>query len=482
MSLPRRLFSVSLHSLLTTLLLVGPFVADAQAPSHSATPQTPTPRAAENAPGLYPSGNVSTSEKLGSCFDYYQFGSVTMAFGADLASVAAGAPFAVHAYIENTNEYPIVDATAYARIFKDPANDAKNVNGSDVVAYFPIATHFNLKPHEKKQLTFEWKVPADADPGNYRMVGFIVQDDRFNFLGLTFTDDVTGPPYNFKIVNDTKGAVVFDRTSATLIGHPYHFAAFSPTLDPNVKDVPLRVDVANSKNDPYIGTIVWKLYTWDGVRPQAQLSERTDKFALGAHASTTVTYTVTDMDHPVYYVTAELTTRSGSHSIAAFRFVRSSVNAPRLAAVEALRYPLTSGSLAFACVHSSGSNFSDKVHLNLSVKTLPLFGFFTLPIASKNYDGVIPGKLVALTLPIKQRLESFQVVATLSQNGMVIDQVSTPYDCTVLAKCTDWLTPVLTILGLLIAGFLVWFMRRRKHRMTHYTVSGHRSLVPPPQP
>lgn len=448
------------------LMLLVPFVSFA---APATPPEGPSLPASESTP------------KLQSCFDFYQFGSIQATLDSHLTSVSAGSVFATTAILENKNDYPVVDVTAYVRIFKEPASLAKNGNGSDVVDFFPYAEHLTLKPHERKLVTFFWTVPTDADPGTYRMNSFVAQKSRFNFLGLTFTDDITGPPLTLSVINDRKGGVRFDRASATLASLPYHFVAYAPSIGERQKSVPITVDVVNTAPDASIGEVTWKLYSWDGINPANLLSTKTDPLLVGSHASTTLTYEVTDATHSVYYVTASLKTKAGSKSLAAFRFVRTGINAPRIAAVEAKQYPLSKGSVAFACFHSSGSAPSKNVRMDLSIETLPLFGLLSIPLSSTHYSGTAPGKIVALTAPAQQALTSFQVVARLSQDGKLVDQVVVPYHCEAFGTCSVWFWPVVTLIGVLLGGALILILvLSRRRRLSHYHGAEHRSMTPPP--
>ncbi len=444
-------------------LLLGTFAFPVFAQSNSATPQN------TEIPSRIPAGSVvAPTAQLPSCFDYYQFGSVQVSLDSRLSQTLAGTDFGLEAHVQNKNTYPLINTNIYIRVFKQRATTEKNVNGPDVVGYFPIAQGLTLKPGEIINIPYTWHVPDDADPGAYQMVSFVNQADRFNFLGLPFTDDITGGQYNFSIVNSTKGGVRFNRSSAVLGGNTYNFAAFSPQINAASTTVPISISVNNTKPDPYTGDVTWKLYKWDGSRPDALISQKTDPLAVQPNGTTTVSYVVTDTFHSVYYITAEVDTKTGSRSIAAFRFVRANVFEPRIASLEATTYPLSPGSLAFACFHSSGANKATGVHLELAVKTLPFLGFFSFPIASRSYDGDAPGNILALTLPVTKNLSSFELVATLNQNGKQIDQVIMPYDCRVLTGCKDYTIYIvggIVLLLLILCIALLLYVRRSSTRV-----------------
>ncbi len=480
-------------SLLTTgAFLVSlsflPLATLAAIPASSAVTSTTPLTVAEMAGMIHVSSTATSTQALPSCFDYYTFGSVPVVLSSSLSSVIEGTPLSVTASIENKNNYPIVDAALYIRVFKEPLSTTKNVNGPDVVDFFPVAQNISLKANQQEEMSFTWNVPSDADSGNYEMVPFVVQDSRFNFLGLTFTDDITGPPLNFSITNtEVNGGIRFDRTDATLNGQPYYFAAYSPIIAANVHDVPVTLSVNNTTNTPYSGQVTWSLYYWDGLKPGSMLSQSSEAISVGSGASTTASYTVTDEAHSVYYLTAELSTKGGSKSIAAVRFVRAGVNEPRLSSVDVSGYPLAPGSVAFACFHSAGSSPAGNVEVKLAVKTIPFLGI-SWPLASRSYSGDAPGNLVALTIPVASTYDSFELVATLFQNGNQIDQVTVPYSCSVLgSSCKGSIIPiviavVVAILVILLLVIVLILVRKHKKRNTMASISSSLPVNPTQPP
>jgi hypothetical protein len=251
-----------------------------------------------------------------------------------------------------------------------------------------------------------------------------------------------------------------------LNGVPFRFAAFSPIVAKETTDVPVSIAVMNTTKAPYVGVITWKLYQWDGQRPEKLIAEESNPVTIAAHASTTVSFIAKDRAHTVYYLSAELKTKGGSQSMVGFRFVRPSVIEPRIADLAVNKYPYGPGSTAFLCFHSAGPDKADNVSVNLSVRTLPLFGFLSFPISSRSYSGVAHGNILALTLPGTHLLHSFELVGTISQNGKQIDQVVVPYDCKVLEGCTDYMALEISVGALLLiaalCGGLLWIQKRKK--------------------
>lgn len=409
---------------------------------------------------------VATQVNLDSCFLYYTFGSTPVVLTADLASVAIGVPFNVKGSVTNNNPYPIVDATVYVKVMRQ-RNVTKDVNGPDIVDFLPVLERVNLKAGETLPFTFTWDVPTDADTGAYRMAAYVVEKDRFNFLGLSFTDDVTGGFYQFTVVGNTPGTVRFNKDSATVNGTSYYFAAFPPTLSQEVKEAEVKINVENTSKKIYNGDVTWKLYYWDSLRKEHLIDEKTTSIEVPAGASVPVTFTIPDTKHSVYYLVAELETPAGSTSIAGIRVARGGLNTPRINSMNVTAYPLAEDTKAFTCFHNAGHGEAADTKIEMWVKEPLLFGLIGLPIAHEVYTGVAPAQIVALTMPAgKPGMSSFDLVATVSQNGKMIDKIKIPYRCNQLgAECS---MPSLIDMGLmglivliLIGGGALLYIRTR---------------------
>src|SRR6185437_14384285 len=201
-----------------------------------------TAPAAAAEPTAAPSEAANPSAELASCFDYYKFNSVPVSISASLASVSAGTSLGIRMTATNENPYPIVDAKVYLKVMRyGYAKGQKNVNGPDVVDFFPATDPFTIPAGGKVNLSSVWKVPQDAEAGDYLMAAYVVSADRFEMEGLSFTDDVIGGALNFHIASDAVGSVRFDKGSATVLGKPFRFAAYPPQIPQGVKEVPVAI-------------------------------------------------------------------------------------------------------------------------------------------------------------------------------------------------------------------------------------------------
>ncbi|MHB0865891.1 MAG: hypothetical protein ACYC1Y_03265 [Minisyncoccota bacterium] len=425
----------------------------------SSAPSTPPP-------SLYETSTATPKPAgLSSCFDYYRFGSVQASVSPSLSSVAQGSAIAFTGTVNNQNNYPIVDATVYVKIFHDRTGNIKNVNGPDVVDWFPAVAHVTLKANESKPISFTWQVPYDADPGSYKAAMYVDSSDRFELSGLVFTDDVTGSMEPFSVVGNTSGDTHFDKAGVMVNDTPFYFAAYPPTIASTTKTVTVSARVMNTSGTPYAGTLSWKLYYWDQLQSSHLIKESSAALNLNAHSTTTLSYAITDTSHAVYYLVGTLTSSaSGAKSVIGVRFVRGGVPEPRVNAMGVSAYPLAGSSTAFVCVHSTSNDIATG-RVELSVTPVGFFAGLFGPLAHASYSGIIPGDIYALTAPIKGSATSFDLTATLyDQQGSVIDRVMVPYRCNDLgAPCATHTTLIVSIILalLIILGIATLVIRRR---------------------
>ena len=343
--------------------------------------------------------------------------------------MSAGTSLGIRMTATNENPYPIVDAKVYLKVMRyGYAKGQKNVNGPDVVDFFPATDPFTIPAGGKVNLSSVWKVPQDAEAGDYLMAAYVVSADRFEMEGLSFTDDVIGGALNFHIASDAVGSVRFDKGSATVLGKPFRFAAYPPQIPQGVKEVPVAIDLVNTTLSEADEEVTWTLYSWDALRSSQVLDQKTETVTVPQNGTAHVSYTVTDTNHSVYYLLGSVRSAGGSSSLAGIRFVRGDVNEPRLNFVGATGYPAGTQAAAVACIHSTGTAPAENTKLELIATRPSLFGWGAT-IAEKTYEGPAAGDIRALVAPFTAAADSFSITARLFQNGALVDQVTENYNC-----------------------------------------------------
>lgn len=393
---------------------------------------------------------------LSSCFEYYRFGSTPVSISGSLSEVATGANLVLNGVIENQNAYPIPDVSVYAKVFRKQSAGRKDAHGPDVVDRFRAAGPLALRAGAAEPISFTWRVPENAQPGEYRIATYVIASERFSMLGLEFTDDIVGSAYDFSVVGSDRGAVRFDKSAVTVNGEPFFFAAFPPQVA-GVDPVTVAASVANTTGSAFEGVITWRLYDWDSIRPGALIEESSQPLTVEAGASALVSYVARDADRSVYYLVGEIEA-DGSKSLIGVRFVRSSVNEPRINFAGVSRYPLAGDSVAFLCAHNTSGAVASDVRMQVSVvpKRNVLARLFASEPASAAYAGSLSGKIAALTLPLPLSSTLFTLDARLYQGDALIDEVRITYDCRALeAPCppAPWYLYAIPALALLALAF-----------------------------
>jgi hypothetical protein len=396
------------------------------------------------------------------CFDYYKFGSVQAEFSALIKTAVAGTPITFSGQVHNANSYPIVQGKLIIKIFKASATGAKDINGPDIVDEFTALTDATIAANGSVPLTFDWKIPAHLESGNYKAVAFFTVADKFNLLGLTFTDDIIGNSANFTVAG-SKEVVRFNKSEVTINGNSYYFAAYPPRISKDI-DAVIEVQLVNTTAVAQNISVVWKAYAWDAQGPGNLLSEHTETITVGAKSNAKAKYTISNTEHPVYYVVAEAKYLD-TKSIIGMRFVRNGIYKARINFPSVLSYPLVKGGEAkiFSCMHVMSDIPVNDGRLLLTLKSP---GGKTLH--SYEYKGVVTGAMMGIadTFIPEKNLNDFTLKAELFQGTTLVDSAEMKYDCKKLDpdNCSNAQTTVLIFAALaaIIVIILISIMRKKR--------------------
>ena len=385
---------------------------------------------AEILPYVEPSLPASPDAPEGTvnCFDYYTFGSVQVDLSPTLGQTVPGTTLIFKGTITNNNPYPLVNGQVYVKIFKTGGDATKvHQNGYALVDQFALPDTFILKANEAREASFTWNVPENAAGGEYMAAFFFQTEKRYNLLGLSFTDDVTGNQAHFTITNSDKtGVVSFDKNSVTFNKKPYSFAAFPPHFTKN-EIVHTAVTVSNPKDEVMFTTVTWKLYSWDGLREETLKDTRTEVLKLAPGETRQVTYGAPPINGTVSYLVAELTD-GASKSILDMRFVRDDIEEMRINFPSILSYPLKAGeeSTVFSCIHSTNIPL-----IPGNTLTLTLTDEKGNVIHTYTYNGDVTGAMMGLkdTFVPEKTYSTFTLTATLEHKGSIFEKITIPYKC-----------------------------------------------------
>ncbi len=367
------------------------------------------------------------------CFDHYRFGSVQVDVSPTLGSTVPGTTLGFVGTLKNDNDYPVVAGQVYAKIFLKKSQDEAltHQNGYSLVDQFVVKSDLSLPAKGEQEISFTWAVPNAAEAGDYQIAFYFNSAERYNLLGLSFTDDVTGNTADFKVAGTTGTTVAFDKNTVTLNEKQHRFAAFPLHFS---KDEPVTAEVklVNPKDEPVAVAVTWKLYAWDGLREEARQDMRQEVVLLKAKETKSLSYAAKPIDASVSYLVVEAKDHD-TKSILDIRFVRDGIDETRINFPSIETYPLKAGEEArlFSCVHSTNQPV-----VKDNILSLTLRDDMGNVIHTYQYQGDITGDMMGLmdTFTPEKTYANFTLTATLERNGQLIEEVVQKYDCEKISK------------------------------------------------
>jgi hypothetical protein len=416
--------------------------------------------------GLNSSSIISTSTV--NCFNYYHFGSVSANFGSLTSLTVSGMPIIFSGTVKNDNAYPLVNGSLYVKIFKDRNSSDKDPNGPDVVDQFFVSKDIVIPSNGSVPFTFTWNIPSYIETGNYKAALFFVIDNKFNLMGLSFTDDVIGYSFSFD-VRGQKESVRFDKASVKVGNLPFYFAAYPPRVSAT-GTISIGADILNTTKQKQKIDVSWELYAWDALRPESLLSQKSNQVEVPANGKIRVSFDVTDTSVPVYYLVGKMKYLDTT-SIIGVRMVRDGINKIRLNFPAITDYPLIQGkeTTVFSCLHGMGTAPvvpNGKLTLSLTDSSGNI-------IHEYEYTGFVTGEMMGVKdtfIPTKS-YDNFTLTANLYQEGKLVDSSVLNYDCSRIdpssCKSQSLISPtimliiLLTVLIVLIIIALIVFEKRK---------------------
>jgi hypothetical protein len=403
-------------SLLLTFINVAPVLA---ATASSTPPNTP------------PVPSLPASQATGplNCFDYYTFGSVQADLQPTVGSTVPGATMTFVGDVVSSNPYPLLDGTLYVKIFKRNTATFAKGDGNDVVDQFVIKDGITLQAKGKTHVSYNWRVPLNAEGGEYYAAYFFTTAKRYNLMGLSFTDDVVGNQAQFTIKGDAAVPPVakLSKIDTTLNDKDHHFAAFP--LHFAVGDtVTAKTTITNPSDSPKMMPLQWTQYAWDAMNKDNLRFTKTELVSLKPKETKTVSYEVQPQRESVVYVTA-VTQDYEAKSILDIRYVRDGIEETRINFPGLTAFPLAKDAeqTLFACAHSTNLPLVPGNTL-----TLTLTDKDGKTIHQYNYEGDISGAMSGFGDKFKpeKNINYAMLTATLKRNGVTVEEIKTVYDCT----------------------------------------------------
>ncbi|MEI6304879.1 MAG: hypothetical protein WCP09_02555 [Candidatus Taylorbacteria bacterium] len=415
-----------------------------------------------------------------SCFDHYKFGGVEVSFiSSPSERFSAGTKLDFSGNIINTNDYPILDVMIYAKIFKRNTVNSQD----DQVDQFIVMDGFNLKALDKRSVHFTWSIPAYALSGDYTLKTYVISSQRFNHSGLSFTEDVSASMMSFGVYGERKGILNFDKDKVYVNDAKFNFAAFIPQVD-RYKPIDVKALISNRSSNDESAIITYKLYKWDGIRPENLVSSSEEIRTIKANSDLDVFYKIEDNSTSVYYLTIEARYKD-TKSILNVRVARNGADVPRINSVGVSKYPIDVNTTIFSCVHNTGQTTEiDGYHMGIELSN---------EYGDTLYQGEYRGKISSAVMGlenvlsgVKEPLGNFDIQVMLyDKDDVVIDKVVLIYDCSIIdpTKCSSSSTLILNYIGhnllvsfIIMALFIILTMtiittRHKKIQHNHPTLT-----------
>lgn len=371
-------------------------------------------------------GAESAPEGTVDCFEHYTFNSVQADLVPTVSSTVPGVPVTFQGTIANANPYPVVDGSLFVKIFRKTAGDIQR-NGNPVVDAFFAGEDLTVPAKGDIPFSFEWQAPRYLPAGEYEAHFFFLVGKRFNLLGLSFTDDVTGNRSAFSVKGDAPEVPSFDKDAVSLNGASYSFASFAPHFG---KDEVVNADVVltNPSGESRTAEVVWTLSNWS-TESGSVLDTRTETVTLSPNERKSLRY-VADASKSVGSVTvlrAEAHYRD-TRSVVGIRFVRDGFDEIRLNFPGIMGYPVKQGerNTIFSCLHATSADRVDGARL-----VLTLTDSFGTVLDTYAYDGPVSGAMMGVKHDFTPKTSSstFTLSAALEKDGKTLETYEATYAC-----------------------------------------------------
>ena len=253
---------------------------------------------------------------------------------------------------------------------------------------------------------------------------------RYNLMGLSFTDDVVGNQAQFTITSIEDPLIAkISKIDTTLNGRNHHFAAF-PLHFKAGDTVTVKTTITNPSDKTKTLPLQWNQYSWDAMNKDNLRFTKTEVVTLAAKETKTVTYEVQPQRESVVYVVAT-TQDNQAKSILDIRYVRDGIEETRINFPGVTTFPIQAGEVQtlFACAHSLNQPVVPGNILTLTLKDKD-----GKIIHEYRYEGAITGAMGGFgdTFSTDKNINYATITATLERNGVIVEQVTQTYDCSVI--------------------------------------------------
>lgn len=427
--------------------------------------------------------------EIASCFDYYKFGSINVSLSPDFESYeSSGLPMIIRGSIKNDNKYPVTGLTIKARVIKNiPSPDYMRAENM-ILDEFDIVKDISIDGNKEFEVSTAYALPLNAPSGEYQILFYAVEQDRFNLAGLSFTNDIIASKFDFTVKGKNPNFTYLDQTKITVGGQPHNVMAFVTKHEPTA-NIPVNIPLNNPTSEDKEIQVTYSLYSWDAANPKNLISSFSEVVKVPAKSSKNLTYEIKAGNTPVYYLSisaepyVELIAAKKDPSvfrektISNIRLAVYGFSKPRINYIGVDSYPLKKDveSTLVTCFH----NGSDVADLSKTKIETVLYDQNKKELSRIEYNGKIIPDISGLINKFKTNKDifNFSVVTNMfAENGELIDTVEKNYNCKdinpeicpVGNPLYDALAKnmylIISIIVLVVIILIVWIYKRRKNK------------------
>lgn len=374
--------------------------------------------------------NVKEGE-VASCFDYYKFPSVAVVLNTNTNSYNPGDTVVIGGKIKNNNNYPIVGVDVKARLVKDIPEPVYSRSEIITMDEFDVAENISVDSNGEYSVSYSHKLSMDAPSGDYQVMFYVVEQDRFNLAGLSFTNDIVASKIDFEVKGSNPDYVYLDQTQIMVGDQEHNVMAFVTQHKSDVV-IPVTLPLYNPELEEKVMVVTYDLYSWDSANQKNKIDTRIEEVTVAPQSESMLEYKVDNGTLPVYYlsITAHPKGNPEEKTMSNIRFALRDETKSRINFAGVNSYPLKQGeeSTLVVCFHEGSARSSTE---NVRVETI-VYDQDQKEISRIEFDGkMIPDiQGIIKKFTPKKDLENFTVVTKMyNSKGEELDSIEKEYNC-----------------------------------------------------
>lgn len=438
-----------------------------------------SPQVGENYISSLNPESLTSSARLGNCFDIYNIVNVEVNINLDNIEYQPADVLIFNGSVQNNNPYPLPELAVKANIFKIEQEGENRV--VKTVDEFIVADNINLTSLGTFKIDAIYNLPINAVQGDYEVTFSIVQDNQIHIAGLSFADEA--PSLNlgfsqFTITGDKQEKVSIIQNQIMINDQAYNNVEPNPIYS-EANPATIKVPIQNNTNDSQKVEVSYEVFSWsDDLGETGRVREvLNQELEIAGNSRTDAVYTLENIKEAVYYVKVTVSAQ-GEYSnitwdnIANIRVTYGSIMQPRIAftGLNTSPYSPEKNLELVTCIHNVNEGEVNGILENTVRDDRGRI------IAQSQYSGKIAGKVNGIYTPLPQNKTYNKLIVTSimkDSSGNIIDSIELIYDCQNLdsSQCKNniqdtgiWVLfiTLISLTGLIFLGLKLYTAKRIK--------------------